>query len=350
MLASWFDNRRMPKLTHHHVRAFLLEQLTKRTAVDVKSVMDRFDFTRQAASHHLRKLVENREIVERQFGRRKRYSIESTRAAKFEGKLARLEEDRVWLSHFAPKLADLPANVVNIWHYGFTKILNNAVEHSGGTAVRVEMSRNAAYSELSIHDDGEGIFRHIQRLLGLYDAREVLLELTKGKLTTDPKGHTGEGIFFSSKAFDVFEIHAGEHAFSHLTEEDDYQFDSAEKTTGTRVVMRLRNSASTLLKEVFDAFAAPDEFSFDRTVVPVKLAKHEGESLVSRSQAKRLSMRFEKFSTVVLDFAGVSHVGQAFADELFRVFANEHPNTQLVPLHANADIQAMIHRALRHKT
>ena len=35
-----------------------------------------------------------------------------------------------------------------------------------------------------------------------------------GKLTTDPHRHTGEGIFFTSRAFDCFEIRSGELRFS----------------------------------------------------------------------------------------------------------------------------------------
>ena len=39
--------------------------------------------------------------------------------------------------------------------------------------------------------------------------QEALQELSKGKLTTLPKGHTGEGIFFTSKVADRFELESG---------------------------------------------------------------------------------------------------------------------------------------------
>ena len=55
--------------------------------------------------------------------------------------------------------------------------------------------------------------------------------------------------------------------------------------------------------------------------------------------------RVDRFRTVVLDFAGVDTIGQAFADEIFRVFANAHPNVELIPLHAATDVQQMIRRA-----
>jgi uncharacterized protein (DUF1330 family) len=86
------------------------------------------------------------------------------------------------------------------------------------------------------------------------------------------------------------------------------------------------------MKSVFDEFAVPEEYTFAKTRVPVRLAQYEGEKLVSRSQAKRLYQRFERFRHVVLDFDGVAEIGQAFADELFRVFANAHPAIALVPI------------------
>ena len=49
-------------------------------------------------------------------------------------------------------------------------------------------------------------------------------------------------------------------------------------------------------------------------MVPLRLAQHEGEKLVSRAQAKRVAHRFEKFKRVMLDFDGVTQIGQAFAE------------------------------------
>ena len=70
--------------------------------------------------------------------------------------------------------------------------------------------------------------------------------------------------------------------------------------------------------------------------------EYEGELLLSRSQAKRLITRFDKFLEVILDFQGVSEIGQAFADEVFRVFRNAHPNVQLEPINCSPAVQRMI--------
>jgi hypothetical protein len=65
---------------------------------------------------------------------------------------------------------------------------------------------------------------------------------------------------------------------------------------------------------------------------------------ISRSQAKRVVSRLELFKTILFDFTGVPSIGQAFADEIFRVCANEHPTISLLSIHANAEAQRMIAR------
>lgn len=260
--------------------------------------------------------------------------------------LAGLREDIVWLENLAPLLTDLPENVRDMWHYGITEMVNNAIDHSDGTVLTVHFKRTALDVEAWIDDDGEGIFHRIQRLGNFYDPREAILELAKGKFTTDPANHSGEGIFFTSRAFDSFVIMSRTLYFSHEAEQDDWLIDDDSDIPGTRVFLKLDNDSQRTLNSVYSQFAEPDEFTFSKTIVPVRLARHEGEKLVSRSQAKRLVSRFEKFKTVVLDFTGVEEIGQAFADEIFRVFASSHPEVGLIPLHATNEVQQMIVRAL----
>jgi hypothetical protein len=68
------------------------------------------------------------------------------------------------------------------------------------------------------------------------------------------------------------------------------------------------------------------------------------DPLISRSQAKRVLVRVELFRTVLFDFSRVSSIGQAFADEIFRVFARAHSGIELQFVHANAAIKHMISR------
>ncbi len=118
--------------------------------------------------------------------------------------------------------------------------------------------------------------------------------------------------------------------------------------SGTLVLLKLSNTAKRSAKAIFDEYASPEadnDYNFSKTIVPIELAQHEGAMLISRSQAKRILMRLENFKNVVLDFHGVTEIGQAFADEIFRVFPASHPNVNFFPVSANAEIIKMILRA-----
>lgn len=301
--------------------------------------------SRQAASSKIARSVRSGLVSKEGAGRGVKYSLVESHRVSREFVRDGLSEDRVWKSLCYPVVADLPENVVSVWQYGLTEMINNAIDHSGSDVVSVSMVRNALYTQAWVADSGEGIFLKIAKALNLYDPRESILELAKGKLTTDPDNHSGEGIFFSSKVFDLFDIRSGSLHFMHDEGLDDILIERPKDAKGTLVVMRLANHSQRTTREVFDRFAAPDEYTFAKTIVPVRLAQHEGEKLVSRSQAKRLTMRFERFMSVILDFAGVEEIGQAFADEVFRVFQNAHPNTHLVPTNMTPPVANMVQRA-----
>lgn len=305
-----------------------------------------FGLSRQVANGYLQSMVREGLIDAEGTTRARVYRIrtltEAARSYPREG----LQEDLVWRELIAPVVARFAVNVRDIWHYAATEMINNAIDHSGALEVQVSVRKNALYTEVIVADEGEGIFLKIQRALNLHDPREAILELAKGKLTTAPEHHTGEGIFFTSRALDFFELESHHLRFSHAPRADDSISEQERDTPGTRVRMRLANDSPRLMREVFEAFTDPEENTFDKTVVPLRLAQYEGEKLVSRSQAKRVAYRFERFKRVELDFSGVSEIGQAFADELFRVFAAAHPAIRIVPINTEPAVAHMIRRAM----
>ena len=306
---------------------------------------DEFGLSRQVANGYMQALIKEGLIEAEGSTRARVYRLRIVAEASHAYVREGLQEDLVWRRDFLPMVADLPENVRDIWHYGVTEMVNNAIDHSGSAEVRVALMRNALFTDVSVTDDGEGIFLKIQRALNLFDSQEAILELAKGKLTTAPEQHSGEGIFFTSRVMDGFDIHSGRLHFRHYRGTRDVLEERSAEIAGTRVSMRLDNDSDRTLRSVFDAFADAEEYTFDKTVVPVRLAQHEGEKLVSRSQAKRVAQRFERFKEVVLDFDGVAEIGQAFADELFRVFAVAHPDVRLRPINTSEAVAQMVRRA-----
>ncbi len=330
------------------IRQFILDNVEHHPKDIVALTSNAFGITRQAINKHIKRLVEQKALLVKGTTRSRHYILHPLvnweHIYSLEGNLA---EDIVWRNDISQFLNDLPDNVIDIWFYGFTEILNNAIDHSSGKQVHIQVNKTATSTEVVIYDDGEGIFKKIQRELDLLDERHSVLELAKGKLTTDPDNHTGEGIFFSSRMFDGFAILSGNVYFTHKYDEvEDWILEQQKFQTGTGVFMELSNNTSRTAKQIFDSFSSDNDYGFTKTVVPVRLTQYGDDKLISRSQAKRLLARVEKFKTVIFDFNDVDSIGQAFADEIFRVFQLQHPDIELIFLNANKPVQQMISRAL----
>lgn len=329
------------------IRGFILEHVEKHPNDVSRMTAEHFKITRQAINKHLQRLVKEKSLAETGETRNRTYKLAPILEWRSAYQITpELEEYVVWEKDIAPILGSHPENIIDIWHYGFTEMFNNAKDHSGGTEIIVWMAKTAINTEMYIMDNGIGIFKKIQQALNLPDERYAILELSKGKLTTDPAHHTGEGIFFASRMFDTFGIGSGQVYFGHaFGKEEDWILSSVTFERGTTVLMRVSNHTARTPKKIFDQYTSDDDYGFNKTVVPIMLAQYGNDKLISRSQAKRVVARVELFKIVMLDFTGVPTIGQAFADEIFRVFANEHPNLELIPIHANSEVKRMIERA-----
>jgi len=327
------------------IRSYLLNAVKTDNQQMIHDSPEIFKVSRQTIHSHLSALVDMGYLVAYGNTRARTYSFGPNRYHIQRYQLDNLRESDVYYQDFSFIFKDLPNNIEDITHYGFTEMLNNAIDHSGGEFVDVSAERNKDYVDIYISDNGEGIFNHIARMMNLSDPRESILELSKGKLTTDPNNHTGQGIFFTSRTFDSFYILSGDLVFSHHDDgKKDYLHHIDKKNKGTSVFMKININSPRILADVFDAFTGTEDedFAFNTTIVPVKLVLYEGEKLVSRSQAKRILNRVEKFKNVLLDFEGVDSIGQAFADEVFRVFARRNPHIIIQPTHTTDTINRMI--------
>ncbi len=329
------------------IRRFILDRVENSPGDVTKVTAEEFGISRQAVNKHLRRL--GNEGILRKSGNTRASVYRLEPLSKWNHRWAiepGLAEDVVWTREIKDVLGDMPDNVLEIWHYGFTEMFNNVIDHSEGSFVDVQIRKTASTTEMVVTDDGYGIFRKIQTTMGLLDERHTILELSKGKLTTDPEHHAGEGIFFSSRMFDSFDILSGGVNFSHKSgDAEDRIPETYQPSDGTSVWMLLNNHSPRTMENIFDQYSSGDDCGFTKTVVPVRLARYGQDMLITRSQAKRLLARVELFRTVLFDFSEVETIGPAFADEIFRVFARRHPNIELLPIRVNSSIKKMVARA-----
>jgi len=331
------------------IRDFILKNVEEYPDVISHMVSEQFGISRQAVNRYFRNLLSEGLLLAKGNTRNRTYELKPITEKLFPIIITSdLDEDKVWRQYLVNLFEGFRQNIVGIFHYGFTEMYNNVIDHSEGKNALVSFRHLAGRIELTVFDDGIGIFNKITSELGLADKREALLELAKGKLTTDPEHHTGEGIFFTTRMFDRFSILSGELYFSHNIDDDWLIEDKEDISEGTSIRMRIGTESNRTVKEVFDKYAGEEyEYGFKRTHVPVYLASYQGENLVSRSQAKRVLARFDRFQEILLDFRGVDFIGQAFADEIFRVFKDNNPSKKILWIGANSDVEKAIESVTR---
>lgn len=333
------------------IQDYIIQNIEKNPQGITALASENFGISRQAVLKHINKLIADGILTAKGKTKNREYSLTIIDEFYKEYSLKNLEEDKIWREDVRPRLADTPANVIHIFEYGVTEMANNAIDHSEGKTVTLMFYRTVLWAAVSILDDGIGIFNKIQKKFNLDDPRHAILELSKGKLTTDPSRHSGEGIFFTSRMFDMFSISSGKLYLAHITNSNevkgmDMLFDDKKTNVpGTVIHFRLSLNSTRTMTNVFDYYTTSESYGFDKTIVPVVLATYGDENLISRSQAKRLLARFEKFKEIMLDFEKVQRIGQAFADEIFRVFPNTHPEINLHAINTNEQVENMINRA-----
>lgn len=316
-----------------------------------RQVVSQFGLSRQTASRIISSLVRENRLVKTGSTLKAQYRLPkpgdrapNVPELQMRKKLPHLHEDEVF-EDLAGKLGlqkMLPENVFRIAYYAFCEMLNNAIDHSKSPDVGIRVQIAKGFFEFWIRDTGVGIFHRIQQGHKLNSEEEAVEHLLKGKQTTAPQAHSGQGIFFTSKIADFFQLRSHRWTLTFDNLEKDLRLGESRPLLGTEVFFRIKAKSRKKLKELFEKFANED-FDFDRTSYPVILLQQNGA--ISRSQARRLTLGLEKFSKIILDFAKVKELGQGFADEIFRVFQNQHPRLVIEVKNANAAVNFMIRRA-----
>ena len=307
----------------------------------VRYSIENLSISRNTALKYISELIEEKKLLRSDAGRYTSYSL-PVETADFTFRMSKKLSEENIAEKILSFIGNIQPSAAQIFDYAFMEITNNAIEHSGAKKIHVQAQKSIGKIRITIQDDGIGIFKKIKDSLGLQNEKQAVIELSKGKFTSSPENHSGEGIFFSSKLCDKFFILPDGLIFS--PQQIDTQTAGGEELgKGTKVTFEINLDTKKVAKEIFDEYAG---FDYDKpkfkTVVQLRFMQQEGLTLTSRSQARRLLTRMEKFTTVVLDFQEVNFIGQAFADEIFRVYAKKHPAIKFQSTNESPQVRAMI--------
>jgi len=258
-----------------------------------------------------------------------------------------LEEHEVLaeITRDVPNIYSGNDNVGSIFDYAFSEMLNNAIEHSLSAKIDVDVNTLDDFVIFTIRDFGIGVFKNVMKERKMASEFDAALEVLKGKTTTMPKAHSGEGIFFTSKIADVLTIESYSLRLTVDNSIDDIFLEEIKPSIkGTKIIFKINKYSCKHLSEIFAKFQVdPSDYAFNLTEYKVKLYAL-GTVHVSRSQARRLLSGLDKFKKIILDFEGVPSVGQAFADEVFRVFKIRHPDIEVESINMSKTVEFMVGR------
>ncbi|MDR1664136.1 MAG: winged helix-turn-helix transcriptional regulator [Clostridiales bacterium] len=253
----------------------------------------RFGVSGQSIARIIKKLEESGRVLTVAEGKKKSFSL-PTVTKTLEYKTEGLDEESVFASDVKAFISGVPECPYKNFSYAFLEMLNNAIEHSNGSKIYIYLIKNEYRLAFLLMDDGIGIFKKISDALGLREKRHALLELSKGKFTTDPGSHSGEGIFFSSKCGDLFTLMSDGISFLSAPDYnmliDDVVTPLMRKKfrTGTEIFFEIKMSHTQTLAELFQEYTdAPESYGFTKTKIPIRLLEY-GDSMplfLSRSEA-----------------------------------------------------------------
>ena len=332
----------------------ILALIKNKKALSGVQLSETLGISRQAVNKHLKQLMQNGSIIKEGVTRGAVYKI-ATAEKKVKNSFKKsyflkgLEEDKVFQQvDLALNLSRLISpKAYEIARYSFTEMLNNAIDHSQSEKSQVEVFVDEFNFQFRIRDYGIGLFFSIYDKFNLPDENSAVGELIKGKTTTMREKHTGEGIFFTSKVADKMFFRAGRIKLLFDNQKKDIFIEEMKKVRGTEVYFSIKKRTRKKLEDIFSIFA-PEEFDykFEKTRAMVKLFQKE---YISRSEARRLYHGLDKFKVITLDFKGVKTLGQGFADELFRVFMQDHPQIFFELVNLKPSLQTMIHHVVDNK-
>ncbi len=222
------------------IREFILDCVADGPKSVARNVAQAYGISRQAANRHLDTLVESGLLEEAGATRSREYRLRRMSLLNRELRVTPvLNADRLWDDHIAPVLDHDRAAIRDLCRGAFGELVRNAIAHAQAHWINVSFEMTARSIEVSVVDDGRGIFNRLAERIGVSGARQAA-EVMVRQANRPSEGFPASRLLQLGRSFESFVIASDGASLSYYAAVDSWSLtDTESPTTGTQVSMRL---------------------------------------------------------------------------------------------------------------
>lgn len=162
------------------IQHYIVEHVDDDPRGIARRVAQAYGISRQAANRHLDALVGAGVLEEAGHTRARAYALRRSSAMSRELRVTPvLSSSRVWADVMAPILAGDRAIVRETCRGIFKELVENAIRHAGASWISIELVTSARQIDLTVSDDGRGIFDALAERFMVATARDAAEEFAR---------------------------------------------------------------------------------------------------------------------------------------------------------------------------
>ena len=137
------------------IKNYILDKIDAGDDDYIEKASNAYNISDKTVYRYLREMVEDGILIKNK--RQYRLSYEEFRYDIKRAEAEELGEDLVYTQNILKHVEALKTNVRSIWDYGFTEIMNNAIDHSEADDIQILVRKYPLRISMAIIDDGIGI-------------------------------------------------------------------------------------------------------------------------------------------------------------------------------------------------
>ena len=330
------------------IKDFILENLTRHQKDIIKASIRKFGLSRQAILKHMHTLISEDRVVAHGKTRDRFYElIPLVNYSQTIDVNSSFSPDKILKKQILPNLESVRLNVYEICEFSIMALLANTLDHSQATKLNYKLYISPNDVHFVLSDNGIGIFENLNNSLILEDIQVAAIEISKGRITTDPQNHGGDELMTVIHLFDKVTIDSSGICLTYYNKKNEWTVTRSSQQKGTRIHLEIKSNSRRTCQEIFRQI-------FDRenklVRIPVNLVRSDGEQVNSRIQAQSLLHNIKDLTEIEFDFKNIELIGPAFADELVRKTKEKNQIADIKWTNSTKMVDLLMSRAINRPT